>query len=136
VVRSDLPRAVAGELTPVAQPDVGVSHAPLIGREHTTIDWTRPALQLINLTRGMAPRPGAHTTLGGKSLRVLALGPAQVELDAAPGTLRVLGGTRLLVRTGDGAVELVRAQLEGRKALDARDLLNGRTLKDGDRLGN
>ena len=42
---------------------------------------------------------------------------------------------RVLVSTVDGAFELCRAQLEGRKELPALELVNGRALKAGDVLG-
>jgi methionyl-tRNA formyltransferase len=135
VVREDLPRAVAGELQAVAQSDADATLAPPIGREHTRLDWTMSAERLSNLVRGMAPRPGAHTVLRGKSLRVLEAWPVDITLDATPGTVRVLGGTRLAVRAGSGWLELIRAQVEGKKPLDARELVNGRALKDGDVLG-
>ena len=135
VVREDLPRAVAGELEAVPQSEADATHAPPIGREHTRLDWTLPAERLSNLVRGMAPRPGAHTVLGGKSLRVHEAWPVDITLDAAPGTVRILGGARLAVRAGTGWLELIRAQVEGKKPLAARELVNGRALKDGDVLG-
>jgi methionyl-tRNA formyltransferase len=39
------------------------------------------------------------------------------------------------VATGEGSLELVRAQLEGRKEVSGRDLVNGRALTDGVVLG-
>jgi methionyl-tRNA formyltransferase len=53
---------------------------------------------------------------------------------AAPGTISVLG-KRALIATGSGTLELVNAQLEGKKALMAVDLINGRVLTEGLILG-
>jgi methionyl-tRNA formyltransferase len=41
----------------------------------------------------------------------------------------------VLVGTGDGALELVRAQLEGKRELAALELVNGRALVDDQQLG-
>ena len=41
----------------------------------------------------------------------------------------------LLVGTGEGLIEIIGAQLEGKKAAQGRDLLNGRALSPGDMLG-
>jgi methionyl-tRNA formyltransferase len=136
VVRSDLARAVAGELPSEPQQEALASHAPLIERQHLQLDWSQPALAVERLVRGMAPRPGAFTLLAGKVLRVLearALA-APMPPGAAPGTVAVLG-KRAVVATGDSTLELLSAQLEGKKALPAADLINGRVLTEGLVLG-
>lgn len=140
VVRKDVPRVVAGELQATPQDDAMASFAPPITREHTRIDWSAPAAGVVNLIRGMAPRPGAHTTLRGKTLRLLSARPAsEVELPGAdrlsPGTVTISERSRIWIGTGDGMVELLQAQLEGKKLLAARDLVNGRALVEGDVLG-
>jgi methionyl-tRNA formyltransferase len=53
---------------------------------------------------------------------------------AAPGTVSILG-RRAVVATGEGTLELLTAQLEGKKALGAADLINGRVLQEGLLLG-
>jgi methionyl-tRNA formyltransferase len=44
-------------------------------------------------------------------------------------------GKRALIATGSGTLELISAQLEGKKALMAVDLINGRVLVEGLVLG-
>src|SRR6188768_1859725 len=70
VVRADLASAVEGKLMADPQDEALASHAPLIERAHLQVDWSRPALEIARLIRGMAPRPGAFTLLGGKVLRL------------------------------------------------------------------
>jgi methionyl-tRNA formyltransferase len=53
---------------------------------------------------------------------------------AGPGTISILG-KRALIATGSGTLELISAQLEGKKALMAVDLINGRVLVEGLVLG-
>jgi methionyl-tRNA formyltransferase len=136
MVREDLPRAVAGQLQAVAQDDGAATWAPLIKREHRQIDWSASATRVANLVRGMAPAPTAFTSLRGKLLKVHAVRATGEPRQEAPGTVRVNARRELLVSGGDGVVQLLEAQLEGRKPLAAADLVNGRTLKDGDLLGN
>lgn len=135
VVREDLLRVLSGELTAVPQDETQASFAPPIGPEHTEIDWSRAARDIVNLVRGMAPRPGAHSVVRGKRLRI---GRARVSSQSAagePGQVALGIGREILVATGAGTVEIVRAQLEGRKELGAAELLNGRALGPSDRLG-
>ncbi|MCB0780292.1 MAG: hypothetical protein KDC03_12335, partial [Flavobacteriales bacterium] len=51
-----------------------------------------------------------------------------------PGELRA-DGRGLFVRCGDGWLELLEVQLEGRRRMRAADLLNGITITTGERLG-
>jgi methionyl-tRNA formyltransferase len=134
MVREDLPRAVSGELVATPQDDARASYAPLISAKDTEIDWTRAAPSVVNLVRGMTPRPGAHSSVGGKRLNVLAARAASEPVAGPPGTVRVVD-RRVLVAAGDAAVEIVRAQLEGKKPLGGADLVNGRALAEGDKLG-
>ena len=136
VVRADLAAAVDGKLNAEPQDAALASYAPLIERQHLQVDWGRSAVEIARLVRGMAPRPGAFTLLAGKVLRLhearATAGP--MPPGAAPGTVSVLG-KRALVATGSGTLELVNAQLEGKKALMAQDLINGRVLSEGLVLG-
>ncbi len=71
VVRADLARAVAGELTATPQDHAAATMAPLLEKEHGRIDWARPASRVHDHVRGMTSWPGAFTTAGGKTLKVL-----------------------------------------------------------------
>lgn len=136
VVHADLEAAVSGQLEARAQDESLASHAPLIEREHLQVDWSRPAVDIGRLIRGMAPRPGAFTLARGKVLRLHEGRPAAGPMPpgAGPGVVSVLG-KRAFVATGRGTLEIVSAQVEGKKALGAADLINGRVLVEGLELG-
>ncbi|HTA92443.1 MAG TPA: methionyl-tRNA formyltransferase [Polyangiaceae bacterium] len=134
LVREELGHAVDGALAAVPQEHEKATHAPLLERHHGALNFSSSARDLVNLVRALAPRPGAHTLLHGRPLKVaratLDPGPAR----GAPGLVSV-EQKRVLVSTADGAFELCRAQVEGRKELPALDLIHGRALKAGDVLG-
>jgi methionyl-tRNA formyltransferase len=133
VVREDLPRAVSGELRAVPQHE-GATHAPPIRAEDAGVDWSEPAPAIARRVRAMTPKPGAHTRVRDKLLRLHAVRPSPDPAPGPPGSVSVQGGA-IRVATGQGSLEILRAQLEGRRALDARDLVNGRALVAGDVLG-
>lgn len=135
MVRRDLPRAVTGELTATPQDEAEASHAPPLGPEHQTLTWSHAASRLHDQIRGLAPRPGAVTTVGGRRLRIALASPSPLPAAGPPGRVTVWDRARLLVATGDGTLEILAAQVEGRRELPARDLANGRALKEGDVLG-
>lgn len=119
-----------GAITPVPQPEDGVTYAPKIDKDEARIDWTRPASDLDRLVRGMSPFPGAWTEANGARLRILAAKP---EFGSGePGT--VLDGN-LLVACGEGALRLLEIQREGRQPLQADAFLRGFPLPPGSRLG-
>ncbi len=136
VVRLDLPRAVAGELTASPQDHAAATMAPMLSREDGRVDWSLPASRVHDHVRGMSPWPGASTTASGKLLKVLTTRRAPGDAGGSPGTIVTAHRGRCEVACGAGRVELVRAQIEGRKPLPADDLVSGRTLAVGMRLGH
>ncbi len=134
LLREELASAVDGALDAVPQEHEKATHAPPLERQHGALNFSHVARDLVNLIRGLAPRPGAHTLLHGRPFKIaraqLYAGPARGE----PGLVSV-EQKRVFVSTVDGAFELCRAQLEGRKELPAIDLIHGRALKAGDVLG-
>ncbi|HTQ02375.1 MAG TPA: methionyl-tRNA formyltransferase [Polyangiaceae bacterium] len=128
VLRQDLPRALTGELTPEPQDEARATLAPPLERDLGRLDFTRPARELKNLVRGLAPRPGAYTTVGAKTLRVASVGLSEASRPGPPGTVHVESGVPW-VATGVGSLEIVSAQLEGKRVASGRDLVNGRVLR-------
>ncbi|MCK0140433.1 methionyl-tRNA formyltransferase [Aliiroseovarius sp. F47248L] len=112
------------DLTPVPQPDEGVTYAHKIDKAEAQIDWTRPAIEVDRLIRGLSPFPGAKCDLGGEQVKLLASRIA--DGSGAPG--QVLDG--LTIACGEGAVEILRAQRPGKRAMEAEDFLRGFDLPD------
>ncbi|MDD9717313.1 methionyl-tRNA formyltransferase [Dinoroseobacter sp. PD6] len=110
------------ELVPEPQPEVGVTYAAKIDKAEARVDWTRPAVEVDRLIRGLSPVPGAWCEIAGE--RVKLLGSRLAEGSGAAG--QVLEG--FTVACGAGAVEITRAQRAGRKAADAAEILRGMTL--------
>lgn len=117
------------DLTPLIQPDVGVTYATKIDKSEAKVDWTAEATHINMQILGLSPFPGAWTTAGGKRLKLLASRPAQGS--GAPG--EVLEG--LTVACGDRAVEITRVQPEGKGAMDTTDWLLGARIAPGTVLG-
>jgi len=134
VVRTDLVRAIRGELSAEPQDPALATLAPPLSREDGRVDFRGSMAMVVNHVRGLAPRPGAYTSLRGKTLRLGLVRTNTEALAGEPGTVHLRGG-RPLVTTGDGSIEIVRATPEGKRETRGADLVNGRVLKDGDVLG-
>lgn len=112
----------SGAQVGVPQDEAGATFAPKITSEDAHVDWQQPAEVLDRLIRSCTPAPGAWTTAGGERLLV---GPVSIaEGDAAPGVLD-LAGSRVLVGTGHGRVQLGDVQPAGRRMMPASDWLRG-----------
>ncbi len=84
------------------------------------INWTRPAVQIYNLIRGVThPYPGAFTHLDGKKVVIWQARP--MEGSGEPGY--VVSQVPLLVGTGNGLLEIVTLQGEGQQECSAADFI-------------
>ncbi|MBM4359688.1 MAG: methionyl-tRNA formyltransferase [Deltaproteobacteria bacterium] len=136
MVREDLPRVVAGELTAMSQDHERATLAPMLAKADGAVDWSQSAGTVHDRARGMSPWPGAHTTLDGKLFKVLATRVASRDgHEGPPGAVVGFEGGMLRVACGEGALFLARGQVEGKRPLDAAQLHAGRTLTVGSRLG-
>ena len=58
-------------LPPEPQPAEGVTYAAKIDKAEARVDWTRPAVEVDRLIRGLSPFPGAWSTCGGERVKLL-----------------------------------------------------------------
>ncbi len=110
--------------TVVWRPQAGApTYAAKIGRDDRLIDWGRPAPAIADQVRALSPHIGAETELGGRRLRVW-----RAAVGAGP--LPSSGSGRLCMRTGDGWLDVLEVQQDGRKRMPAGEFLRGagRTL--------
>ena len=119
-----------GSLDCVAQPEEGVTYADKIDKDETRIDWRRPADEVHNHIRGLAPWPGAWFELkgGGRPERIKALASTRVNGSGTPGELLE---DSLKVACGEGAVRLLRVQRAGKKPMEADEFLRGSNVTPG-----
>jgi len=119
-------------LSPVPQPQEGVTYAEKIDKAEAAIDWSNDAAEIDRQIRGLSPFPGAWTTHSGRRLKFLACRRAQARPDgAAAGS--VIDG--LTIACGTGAIEITELQPEGKPRMAAADFLRGTDLPAGTILG-
>lgn len=109
-------------LPAVLQPAEGVTYAAKIDKAEARVDWTRPAVEVDRLIRGLSPFPGAWVEVNGERVKLLRSRLARGQ--GTPG--QVLGG--FTVACGTGAIEVLEAQREGKRPMAATDVLRGLIL--------
>jgi len=118
-------------IAPQKQDPTQATYAPLLKKEDGLIDWHRPAQAIHNRVRGFQPWPGAYTRFRGQQLHIWKSRVTAVE-PGRPGQL-LLHPLRAVC--GEGALELIEVQLEGRNRIPAEAFANGQRLTAADILG-
>ncbi len=118
-----------GTISPEGQSQDGVTYAKKIDKAEAKIDWSRPADEVDRLIRGLSPFPGAWTTLDGRRLKLMR---SRLSDRSGPSGTAIEG---LTIACGQGAVDVLEAQLEGRGRQSAADLLNGTPVPPGTEFG-
>ena len=126
-----LVRTLAEAPRPRPQDQSQASYAPILKKEDGHIDWSAPAREILNRIRGFQPWPGCYGFLRGQRLHIWKARAA--EQNVSSGSLRA-AGRRLYAGCGDGAVELLEVQLEGKKRMEASAFLNGFPLQENEAL--
>lgn len=127
----------AGTAQETPQDESLVTYAAKLTKAEGLIDWSQPASTIHNLVRGLWPWPHAFTYLGGVRYIVHRSRRSSHSAQAPPGAIIVASATEgLHVACGQGAIELVDIQLEGKRVMTARDAMASKALTTGARFTN
>lgn len=144
-----LPRWAAGQLTPKEQDNSRATLTTMIKKEDGRVDWHEPAELIERKTRAYNPWPGVFTIWNGQQLKILsaAVWPedslilSSTDDKPAPGEVLLARpnteGSReqLVIATGKDFLAPRELQLAGKKAVSARDFLQGQRAIVGAKLG-
>jgi methionyl-tRNA formyltransferase len=120
-------------LVPEAQAEEGVTYAQKIEKAEAKIDWTQSAVVIDRQIRGLSPFPGAWTTYAGERIKF-----HQSRVSDASGKVGEVLSESLesfTVACGTGAVEILTAQREGKRAMPVAEILKGLELPRGSQFG-
>ena len=129
-------RLKAGTLVPRPQDSSQATLAPLLKKEDGVIDWVLPATTLANRIRGLAPWPGAYTTVAGGDRwtiwRALAL-PGPVT--KPPGAVVAITTEAIHVATGEGILAVMELQPANSRRMAVSQYVAGHPVVIGLQLG-
>lgn len=101
------------------------TYASKLGDDDGRIRWEEPAAAVLGRVRGVTPEPGAHTTIDGVRLKVLAVAAAGGDAPSlAPGAL-ALHGKQVIAGTATTPIVLEQVQPAGKGAMRAPDWWRG-----------
>ena len=124
----------AGRAHETPQDDSAATYAPRLSKDDSRVDWSRNAFEIHNLIRGLHPWPHAVTFASGARLILHQSHPTGRTSTDPPGTILEAAADRLTIATGDGALDLLEIQVEGKRPMHIREFLTGHPLTPGTRL--
>ena len=130
---STLARLQAGRARAAPQAATGACYASRLRAAETRLDWRAPAPALDRLVRACTPAPGAWfeapSRAGSVRIGVSRARPVPPGRAAAPPGTVLDDAPR--IACGEGALQLLRLQRQGRKSLEAPAFLRGFPLPPG-----
>ncbi|MBR6940741.1 MAG: methionyl-tRNA formyltransferase [Clostridia bacterium] len=113
-----------GELHPIKQDHSAYTYAPMLSKELSPIDWSKPAKEVHNKIRGLYSWPCATAALDGKTVKIHKSILSE-KTGGYPGEI-VERNNKLTVCCGDGrCIEILNLQAENKKAMPVGDYLRG-----------
>lgn len=111
-----------------------INEAPKIFRENCEINWTQPIKTIDCFIRGLSPYPAAWSTLKhketGKQLNLKVHGISIVDENSYDRLKLFVKEGELIVETTSGRLKINTLQVEGKKRMDTKTLLNGFKIEE------
>ena len=123
-----------GEIAAEKQGESPTAYASMLKKSMGNIDWTKDAVSIERLVRGLNPWPSAYTTLNGKTMKIWQCDVLPEEEGASKGICgEILEVTKkaMIVQTGEGRLALTEIQLAGKARMDAGAFLRGYKIEPG-----
>lgn len=130
-----LPLIENGEIEPIPQDEEKATHVKMITKTQGLIDFSKSAIEIERLIRGMNSWPSAYTYLNGKQLKIWDGDVTEGAKEGQPGEIVRVEKSAFYVQTGEGLLKINELQLEGKKRMNVHDFLLGFKLETGEQLG-
>jgi len=108
------------------------SPAPKISKELCKIDWTKKSSEIHNLVRGLSPHPATFFEINEKNYKVFKtklVDGNRISEDRKflPGEI-IQTKNEIFIKAGEGFIQIIELQPEGRKRMTAEEFLRGHSL--------
>ena len=119
----------AGEIHAVPQEHEKASHAPMLSKELSEIDWNRTARQIHDQVRGLYPWPSAITEIDGVRCKIFKTSLCGETTGKEPGAFVQADKRGMKIACQGGEVlEILELQPDGKKRMAATAFLLGHPI--------
>ena len=124
-----LPLLAAGTAPRTPQDGTQATFAPMLSRELSPMDWSKPVRVLRDQVRGLLPWPCASAEIAGQWFKIYKTAPGSAT-SQAPGTVLSAGKKGIEIACGDGrSLVITELQAESGKRMSAAAYLLGHPMK-------
>lgn len=128
-----LKKIESGEATYTKQDDSRSNYAKMLDKKLGKIDFSKSAVEIERLIRGLNPWPSAYSSLNGKTIKIWSADVID-STEGKPGEITEVTKEYFVISTGKGSLVVRELQLEGKKRMDSEVFLRGYRLERGDVL--
>lgn len=126
LIRSALPKYLAGELPGEEQDESGVVLAPNIRREEEQVFFQNEDVRtLYNHLRGLIEVPLGYGMIEGKRIKFARVRMEEKTVSEAPGTVLGFSDHAMRIAAQNGVLLVYELQMEGKTRMDADSFRNG-----------
>jgi methionyl-tRNA formyltransferase len=104
------------------------NYAPPLKKEDGKITWSKTAVEISNMVRGMYPWPCAYCYFKNERIKITKVRESRGS--GIPGRIEQ-AGEELVIGTGEGFITIIEMQPQGKRLMATRDFLRGRRLQEG-----
>ncbi len=112
-------------ISEIPQENNGVTYAYKIQKSETRINWNLSGLKVDRLIRGLSEKPGAWSLFNGSRVKILKSKYVKLEGKTGHNIISLGRQSSLTIACGEGAVEIIRIQKEGKKPVSANEFISG-----------
>lgn len=131
LILETLQLAEEGKLNPIKQDDTLSSYVKMIDKGLGNIDFSKPAIEIERLIRGLNPWPSAYTKINGKTLKIWDADVVEGKEEASIGEVIEVTKNHFVIQTGKDALTINELQLEGKKRMTTEAFLRGNGITQG-----
>ncbi len=123
-----------GKVTTIIQKEnIKIKTAYKLNKENCKIDWTKSAIEIYNLIRGLSPYPSAWCFISDKNeewnVKIHEAIMTLEEHNYAIGSL-ICSKKEIKIAVKDGFIQVLTIQFPGKKKMSIGELLNGINFSD------
>lgn len=131
LIVSTLQKLESGTATRTVQDEALSTHTKKLDKSLGDIDFTKSAVEIERLIRGLNPWPSAYTRYNGKTLKIWKAQVIDRDYDGQPGQIVDKTKQAIIVKTGKGALAITELQIEGKKRMTTESYMCGATIDMG-----
>lgn len=120
----------------IKQKESIASYAHKIRKIESAIAWDKPGRFIFNQIRALVLGPAAYTTYKNKRIKFLSAKLSDIKADSShlPGQIIAITKNYFTVATTDIAINILKLQVESKKAMPSSEYLKGHCFHIGDQF--